>query len=52
MHYWLEKEPDNAMLYYHHANTLTSISDKLVYLNKALNTFLNGDHCQERIYME
>ena len=50
VHYWLEKEPDNAMLYYHHANTLTSISDKLVYLNKALNTFLDGDFIVKKGY--
>ena len=41
--YWMEKEPDNAMMYYHHANTLEDQAQKLFYYNKAFNTFLNGD---------
>ena len=32
--YWMEKEPDNAMMYYHHANTLDDPAQKLFYITK------------------
>lgn len=41
--YWMEKDPEDAMMYYHYARSLSTPADKLFYLNKASNILFNAE---------
>ena len=41
--YWMQKEPDNAMMYYYYAKSLDDERDKLLYLGKCVNTLLDNN---------